>query len=82
MENKKENKVDINVATELLRQKLVEDINSSGLPISTLYLIVKELMWSTEKSYYAALNAPVQQAIEKSNKELSKMNIDKQEESE
>lgn len=52
-----ENKIDINIATESLRQKLIQDINSSGLPISTLYLIVKELQWNTEKSYYAELNS-------------------------
>ena len=52
-----ENKVNINIAVESLRQKLVQDINSSGLPISMLYLIVKELQWNTEKTYYAELNS-------------------------
>lgn len=60
MENKK---VDINIATEILRQKLVQDINESGLPISTLYLVVNELQWKTEKAYYAELNAPAQKII-------------------
>lgn len=51
----------INLATELLRQKLVQDINSSGLPISTLYLIVNELQYKTEKAYYAELNSSAQE---------------------
>lgn len=48
----------INIATEILRQKLIQDINGSGLPISTLYLIINELQWKTEKAYYAELNSP------------------------
>ena len=49
----------INIVTEDLRQQLIHDINSSGLPISTLYLIINELQWKTEKAYYAELNASV-----------------------
>jgi len=47
----------INIATEILRQKLVSDINNSGLPISILNLVVNELQWKTEKAYYAELNS-------------------------
>ena len=47
----------INIATEILRQKLISDINNSGLPISVLNLIVNELQWKTEKAYYAELNS-------------------------
>lgn len=60
-----ENIFDINIATETLRQKLIDDVNSSGLPISTIYLIVKELQWNTEKTYYATLNASAQQPKDK-----------------
>ena len=49
----------INIVTEDLRQQLIHDINNSGLPISTLYLIINELQWKTEKAYYAELNASV-----------------------
>lgn len=49
----------INIVTEDLRQQLVHDMNSSGLPISTLYLIINELQWKTEKAYYAELNSSV-----------------------
>ena len=54
----------INIATEMLRQQLIQDINSSGLPISTLYLIINELQWKTEKAYYAELNAPTQKIVD------------------
>lgn len=53
----------INVAIEVLRQQLINDINKSGLPIGVLYLIVNELQWKTEKAYYAELNAPAQKAF-------------------
>lgn len=49
----------INIVTEDLRQQLIHDMNSSGLPISTLYLIINELQYKTEKAYYAELNASV-----------------------
>ena len=49
----------INIVTEDLRQQLIHDMNSSGLPISTLYLIITELQYKTEKAYYAELNASV-----------------------
>jgi uncharacterized protein with ParB-like and HNH nuclease domain len=67
--NKKELKEymekNINIATEELRQQLVQSMNNSGLPISTIYLIINELQWKTEKAYYAELNASVQKEIEK-----------------
>lgn len=47
----------INIMTENLRQQLVQNINNSSLPISTIYLIINELQWKTEKAYYAELNA-------------------------
>ena len=76
-----ENKVDINLATELLRQKLVQDINNSGLPISTLYLIVNELQWKTEKAYYAELNSPAQKIIKEGGEGLPIIDTDEEEES-
>ena len=60
----------INLATELLRQKLVQDINSSGLPISTLYLIINELQYKTEKAYYAELNSSAQEEDVEQKEEL------------
>lgn len=75
-----ESKVNINIATEMLRQQLVQDINNSGLPISTLYLIVNELQWKTEKAYYAELNTPAQKIIDKGGEGLPI--IDEEEESE
>jgi len=60
----------INLATELLRQKLVQDINNSGLPISTLYLIVNELQYKTEKAYYAELNSSAQEEDVEQKEEL------------
>lgn len=60
----------INIATELLRQQLIKDLNSSKLPISTLYLVVNELQWKTEKAYYAELNAPAQKAFSEEDKEV------------
>ena len=75
-----ENKVNINIATEILRQQLIQDINNSGLPISTLYLIVNELQWKTEKAYYAELNTPAQKNINEGGEGLPI--IDKEEESE
>lgn len=63
----------INIATEVLRQQLVSDINKSGLPISTLYLIVNELQWKTEKAYYAELNAPAQKAFTEENKDIQEI---------
>lgn len=37
----------INYATEELKTKLAEDINNSGLPISTVYLILADLLNQT-----------------------------------
>lgn len=54
----------INIATEILRQQLITDMNKSGLPISILYLVANELQWKTEKAYYAELNSPAQKIIE------------------
>lgn len=59
----------INIATETLRQQLISDINNAGLPISTLYLIINELQWKTEKAYYAELNAAARQEIEQQDNE-------------
>lgn len=63
----------INIVTEELRQQLVSDINKSGLPISTIYLIVNELQWKTEKAYYAELNAPAQKAFAEENKDIKEI---------
>lgn len=59
----------INIVTENLRQQLISNINNSGLPISTLYLIINELQWKTEKAYYAELNAAARQETEQSETE-------------
>ena len=75
-----ENKVNINIATEMLRQQLVQDINNSGLPISTLYLIVNELQWKTEKAYYAELNAPAQKIIKEGGEGLPIINEEEESE--
>lgn len=75
-----ENKVNINIATEMLRQQLVQDINNSGLPISTLYLIVNELQWKTEKAYYAELNAPAQKIIKEGGEGLPIVNEEEESE--
>ena len=75
-----ENKVNINIATEMLRQQLVQNINNSGLPISTLYLIVNELQWKTEKAYYAELNAPAQKIIKEGGEGLPIINEEEESE--
>jgi hypothetical protein len=59
----------INIVTEDLRQQLVRDMNSSGLPISTLYLIINELQYKTEKAYYAELNASVIKEVDQTETE-------------
>ena len=59
----------INIVTEDLRQQLIHDMNSSGLPISTLYLIINELQWKTEKAYYAELNASVIKEVDQTETE-------------
>lgn len=69
----------INIATEVLRQQLVSDINKSGLPISTLYLIVNELQWKTEKAYYAELNAPAQKALSEEDNNLEEVKVTEEE---
>ena len=74
-----ESKVNINIATEMLRQQLIQDINNSGLPISTLYLIVNEIQWKTEKAYYAELNSPTQKNIDKGDEELPIVNEEESE---
>ncbi len=67
---------DINIATEVLRQQLVKEVNDSKLPISTLYLIINELQWKVERAYYAALNAPAQEVIRNSGEEVSTLNVE------
>lgn len=59
----------INIVTEDLRQQLIHDMNSSGLPISTLYLIINELQYKTEKAYYAELNASVLKEVDQTETE-------------
>ena len=59
----------INIVTEDLRQQLVHDMNSSGLPISTLYLIINELQYKTEKAYYAELNASALKEVDQTETE-------------
>lgn len=59
----------INIVTEDLRQRLIHDMNSSGLPISTLYLIINELQYKTEKAYYAELNASVIKEVDQTETE-------------
>lgn len=59
----------INIVTEDLRQQLIRDMNNSGLPISTLYLIINELQWKTEKAYYAELNASVLKEVDQTETE-------------
>lgn len=59
----------IDIATEDLRQQLIRDMNNSGLPISTLYLIINELQWKTEKAYYAELNASVLKEVDQTETE-------------
>lgn len=68
--------IDINIATEELRQQLVKEVNDSKLPISTLYLIINELQWKVERAYYAALNAPAQEVIKNSGEEISTLNVE------
>lgn len=65
----------INIATEVLRQQLVSDINKSGLPISTLYLVVNELQWKTEKAYYAELNAPAQKVLSEESNNFEEVEV-------
>lgn len=59
----------INIVTEELRQQLVQDMNKSGLPISTIYLIINELQYKTEKAYYAELNASVLKEVDQTETE-------------
>ena len=59
----------INIATEELRQQLIQILNKSGLPISTLYLVVNELQWKTEKTYYADLNTSIIKEIDQTETE-------------
>jgi len=59
----------INIATEELRQQLIQILNKSGLPISTLYLVVNELQWKTEKAYYADLNTSIIKEVDQTETE-------------
>lgn len=49
----------VNIIIENLKQQLVKDINDSNLPIGVIYLIVNDLQWKVEKTYYAQLNSSV-----------------------
>ena len=49
----------INIIIEDLKQQLVKDINDSNLPIGVINLIVNDLQWKVEKTYYAQLNSSV-----------------------
>ncbi len=49
----------VNIVIENLKQQLVKDINDSNLPIGVINLIVNDLQWKVEKTYYAQLNSSV-----------------------
>ena len=63
----------INIATEELRQQLINDVNAAGLPMCILYLVVNELQQKTEHAYYAELNAPAQKAFAEENKDIKEI---------
>lgn len=46
----------INLATQNLKEKLINDIKQSNLPIINIYLLWQKLGKEIEMSYYEALN--------------------------
>lgn len=59
MEENKENKekISINLATEMLKEKLINTIEESGLPIANVFLVWKLLTSDIESAYYSVINA-------------------------
>ncbi|MCC8068719.1 MAG: hypothetical protein LIO71_03010 [Ruminococcus sp.] len=67
--------VSINTKCEEFKQQIIGDINSSQLPISIVYFIMKDVFQEVEKTYYATLNQEAQEHIEtKSNAEVLEEN--------
>lgn len=59
-----ENKVGFNTLCENYKNKLVELVNTSKLPIGAIYFITRNIMSEIENTYYGSVNAESIEEVE------------------
>lgn len=63
-------KISINLATQKFKEKLIQDIQNSGLPAANVLLVWQSMLRDIEMAYYSSLNAELaQQQSEENNQE-------------
>lgn len=62
-------KISINLATQNFKEKLIEDIQNSGLPAVNVMLIWQSMLRDIESAYYSSLNIEMAQQKQKDFKE-------------
>ncbi len=62
-------KISINLATQNFKEKLIEDIQNSGLPAVVIMLIWQSMLRDIESAYYSSLNIEMAQQKQKDFKE-------------
>jgi hypothetical protein len=58
---KENNKNNFNLRCENFKQELINNINESGLPISSIYYIYQLVFKELEMTYYATLNSETEE---------------------